>query len=74
MLRLRRIWAEGCFSALKREHLMAKIRKWGVQRAHEECLLSALALNLKRMLAALGRRRLRQPLLCFLLSTSPLIA
>jgi hypothetical protein len=27
MMRLRRIWAEGSFSALKREHLMAKIRK-----------------------------------------------
>ena len=68
MMRLRKIWAEGSFSVLKREHLMAKIRKWGIQRAHEECLLSALALNLKRMVAALDRRLPRRALLYLPLS------
>lgn len=52
MKRLRGIWAEGTFSVLKREHNLMKIRKRGLSRAKEECLLSALALNLKRMVKA----------------------
>jgi hypothetical protein len=53
MMRLRKIWAEGSFSVLKREHLICKIRKWGIANAHEECFLSALALNVKRMVKAI---------------------
>lgn len=49
MMRLRKIWAEGSFSVLKREHCLSKIRKKGILAATEECLLSAMALNLKRM-------------------------
>lgn len=49
MMRLRKIWAEGSFSVLKREHCISKIRKRGILAATEECLLSAMALNLKRM-------------------------
>jgi transposase len=56
MKRLRSIWAEGTFAALKREHNLARARKRGLQRVHEECLLSALALNLKRMVKALDKR------------------
>lgn len=52
MMRLRKIWIEGCFAVMKREHLLTKIRKRGISRAYEECLLSALALNLKRMVHA----------------------
>ena len=56
MKRLRGIWAEGTFSALKREHNLSKTVKRGLHRVHEECLLSALALNLKRMVWALDKR------------------
>ena len=30
MMRLRKIWAEGSFSVLKREHSLSKIRKRGI--------------------------------------------
>ena len=49
MMRLRKIWAEGSFSVLKREHCISKIRKRDILAATEECLLAAMALNLKRM-------------------------
>ena len=53
MMRLRKIWAEGSFSVLKREHCLSKIRKRGILAVTEECLLSAMALNLKRMVKAI---------------------
>ena len=53
MMRLRKIWAEGSFSVLKREHCISKIRKRGILAAAEECLLAAMALNLKRMVNAI---------------------
>jgi len=52
VMRLRKIWAEGTFSVLKREHKLNKIQKRGLQKATEECLLSATALNLKRLVKA----------------------
>lgn len=52
MMRLRKIWAEGSFSVMKREHCLSKIRKRGISAAIEECLLSAMVLNLKRMVKA----------------------
>ena len=52
MMRLRKIWAEGSFSVLKREHSLSKIRKRGIPAVTEECLLSVMALNLKRMVKA----------------------
>ena len=52
MMRLRKIWAEGSFSVLKREHCLPKIRKRGIPAVNEECLLSVMALNLKRMVKA----------------------
>ena len=39
--------AEGTFAVLKRGHKLNKIQKRGLQKAIEECLLSATALNLK---------------------------
>ena len=48
MMRLRKIWAEGSFSVLKREHCLSKIRKRGIPVVTEECLLSAMALNLRQ--------------------------
>ena len=53
MMRLRKIWAEGSFSVLKREHCISKIRKRGISAATEECLLAVMALNLKRMVRAI---------------------
>ena len=55
MMRLRKIWAEGSFSVLKRELCISKIRKRGILAATEECLLAAMALNLKRMVNAIFR-------------------
>lgn len=49
MKRLRSIWSEGTFAALKNNHNLSRHRKRGIHRAAEECLLSAMALNLKRM-------------------------
>lgn len=43
MMRLRKIWAEGSFSVLKREHCISRIRKRGILAATEECLLAAMA-------------------------------
>jgi len=53
MMKKRKIWAEGCFSVLKREHCLSAVHKRGLLAATEECLLSALALNLKRMAKAI---------------------
>lgn len=49
VMRLRKIWAEGTFAVLKREHKLNKIQKRGLQKATEECLLSETALYLKRL-------------------------
>ena len=71
MKRLRGIWSEGAFSVLKREHKLSKAIKRGLHRIHEECLLSALALNLKRMVKALAVGdnsfvlRVKSGILCF---------
>lgn len=53
MMRLRKIWAEGSFSVLKREHGLSKLRKRGIPAVTEECLLATMALNLKRMVKAI---------------------
>ena len=53
LMRKRKIWAEGSFAVMKREHNLLKIRKRGFFAATEECLLSAMALNLKRMVKAI---------------------
>jgi transposase len=56
MKRLRGIWAEGSFAAQKREHNLSKAIKRGLHRISEECLFSALALNLKRMVNVINKR------------------
>lgn len=53
VMRLRKVWAEGTFAALKREHNLKRIHKIGIIRAEEECLFSAMALNLKRLVKAI---------------------
>lgn len=53
MMRLHKIWAEGSFPVLKREYCLSKVRKRGIPAVTKECLLSAMALNLKRMVRAI---------------------
>lgn len=48
------IWSEGTFAALKNQHNLKRIQKRGILRANEECLLAAIALNLKRIVTAMG--------------------
>lgn len=52
--RLRRIWCEGTFGTLKQEHNLRMTYKRGIENVQEQCLLSALAMNIKRMLKALA--------------------
>ena len=59
MKRLRGMWAEGVFAALKREHNLSRTKKRGLHRVKEECLLAALALNRKRMVKASGMYNLK---------------
>ncbi|MCL2555615.1 MAG: IS1182 family transposase [Firmicutes bacterium] len=47
--RLRRIYAEGNFALQKDNHNLRKTRKRGIQNVTNHCILSALALNLKRL-------------------------
>lgn len=42
----------GNICCFKREHKLNKIQKRGLQKAMEECLLLAIALNLKRLVKA----------------------
>ena len=53
MMRKQKIWAEGSFAAMKREHHLSTIHKRSILAATEECRLSAMALNLKRMVRAI---------------------
>lgn len=53
-LRLRQIWCEGSFSAQKRSHNLTQIVRRGREAAEDHCLLSATALNLKRMIKSTG--------------------
>lgn len=52
--RLRRIWCEGTFGTLKQQHNLQKTYKRGIEAVQEQCLLSALAINLKRMAKAIA--------------------
>ena len=64
-MRLRKIWCEGNFSHQKERHNLKRTRKRGIEKVTEQCLLSACALNLKRLVKHLGRNpcRLTIPLL-----------
>ena len=49
-LKLRQIWCEGTFAAQKREHNLTRVLRRGIEAAEDHCLLSAAAINLKRMI------------------------
>ena len=53
MMKKRKLWAEGSFAVMKREPNLLKIRKRNILAATEECLLSAMTLDLKRMAKAI---------------------
>ena len=46
---LRQIWCEGTFAAQKARHNLRFLYRRGLEAAEEHCLLSAMAINLKRM-------------------------
>ena len=53
-LRKRQIWCEGTFAAQKRGHNLRYLLRRGLEAAEDHCLLSATAINLKRMIQAAG--------------------
>jgi len=54
VLDLRQIWCEGTFAAQKERHNLRRLFRRGLQAAKDHCLLSATAVNLKRMVKCLG--------------------
>ena len=54
VLNLRQIWSEGSFAAQKARHNLKYLYRRGLEAAEEQCLLSAMVLNLKRMIKAMG--------------------
>jgi len=54
VLDLRQIWCEGTFAAQKERHNLRRMFRRGLQAAEDHCLLSATAMNLKRMVKCLG--------------------
>ena len=49
VLLLRQIWCEGTFAAQKARHNLRRLYRRGLEAAEDHCLLSAIAVNLKRM-------------------------
>jgi transposase len=56
-LRARQIWSEGTFAAQKERHNLKRIFRRGIEAAQTHCLLSAIAVNLKRMVKYAARAR-----------------
>lgn len=54
VLDLRQIWCEGTFAAQKARHNLRGLFRRGREAAEDHCLLSATAMNLKRMIRCLG--------------------
>ena len=54
VLDLRQIWCEGTFAAQKERHNLRRLFRRGLRAATDHCLLSATAMNLKRMVKCLG--------------------
>jgi transposase len=49
VLALRQIWCEGTFAAQKARHNLRRLHRRGLEAAEDHCLLSAMAVNLKRL-------------------------
>lgn len=52
-MRLRQIWCEENFSYQNERHNLRRTLKRGIEKVTEQCLLSACALNLKRLVKAM---------------------
>lgn len=52
--KLRRVWCEGSFGTMKSKHNLYKTYKRGIEKIQEQCLFSALALNLKRIIKVMN--------------------
>ncbi|UQD53275.1 hypothetical protein C0971_15510 [Bacillus methanolicus] len=52
--KLRRVWCEGTFGTMKSKHNLFKTYKRGIEKILEQCLFSALAINLKRMIKVMN--------------------
>lgn len=53
ILRLRQIWCEGRFAAQKARHNLRGLYRRGLEAAESHCLLSAMSINLKRIVTCL---------------------
>jgi len=53
-LRKRQIWCEGTFSTQKAHHNLKQVFRRGLKAASDHCLLSACAVNLKRLVRCMG--------------------
>jgi transposase len=53
-LRKRAIWCEGTFAAQKARHNLKQLYRRGIEAAQAHCLLSATAINLKRMVKCMA--------------------
>lgn len=53
-LKMRQVWCEGTFAAQKWGHNLTRVLRRGLEAAEDHCLLSATALNLKRMIKHLN--------------------
>ena len=53
-LKQRQVWCEGTFAAQKWGHNLTRVLRRGLEAAEDHCLLSATALNLKRMIRCMG--------------------
>ncbi|MCL2546341.1 MAG: transposase [Oscillospiraceae bacterium] len=51
--KLRKIWCEDTFAHQKARHCLTRAKMRGIAQVSEQCLLSACAVNLKRMIATL---------------------
>ena len=56
-MRKRQILAEGTFAAQKAHHNLRRLLRRGIEAAEDHCLLSAIAINLKRLVKCTGRRQ-----------------
>ena len=54
ILDLRQIWCEGTFAMQKTRHNLRQLFRRGLEAAEDHCLLSATAINLKRMVKCMG--------------------
>lgn len=54
VLDLRQIWCEGTFATQKARHNLRRLLRRGLKAAEEHCLLSAIAVNLKRLVKCMG--------------------